>query len=183
MAPKTSHRARIPRKILPANQIFVDQYQSGEPTSADSGMPTIPSDMPCNLILIPQTPSRTRRATVVTRSPDPLRQRNSLQLDVQLATSAPKRREKSKSQNDLGRPITPITRLEFEIERREFLFAFILRDADMPWQLQTHNRPPPLVSPPSWTPVSSLLTNSPQRTMIPSSSSLPAMTFQPPLCK
>ncbi|KAJ2982066.1 hypothetical protein NUW54_g10795 [Trametes sanguinea] len=62
---------------------------------------------------VPETPSRKRRATVVTRSPETKRKPPSLEIDV----SPSKRREKSKSHSELVRPITPITKLEFELER------------------------------------------------------------------
>ncbi|OBZ68659.1 Serine/threonine-protein kinase par-1 [Grifola frondosa] len=133
---RTNRSARLPRKILAANHIFVDEYESGQfdrsslfaDQTADShpgrdsfvntanfaehSLQTIPSE--AQSPAVPQTPSRQRRATVVTRSPDHDRKVVSLDTDT---TSPSKRREKSKSQNDLARPITPITRLEFELER------------------------------------------------------------------
>ncbi|KAH9936578.1 uncharacterized protein B0H18DRAFT_1113952 [Fomitopsis serialis] len=136
---------RIPRKILAANQIFTDEYESGfldqtaqsfdrsqgssffadkkeEPKSPNNinedTLPTIPSEQPSILsnnqsLVVPETPSRRRRATVVTRSPEPARKKPSLEID----TSPSKRREKSRSQNDLIRPITPVTKLEFELQK------------------------------------------------------------------
>ncbi|KAI0330464.1 hypothetical protein GY45DRAFT_1323595 [Cubamyces sp. BRFM 1775] len=157
---------RVPRKILPANQIFVNEYESGmfdrsmlsaSPSAsplpspsflntmnfADHSLPTIPSEMPSRVshgyndereqssrsffgeklsagveasgtgLAVPETPSRKRRATVVTRSPETKRKAPSLELDL----SPSKRREKSKSHSELVRPITPITKLEFELER------------------------------------------------------------------
>ena len=72
--------------------------------------------------VVPQTPSRRRRATVVTRSPEPVGKGMKLEIDTVSPYSSPsKRREKSKSQNDLARPITPVTKLEFELERRTWL--------------------------------------------------------------
>ncbi|EED78106.1 predicted protein [Postia placenta Mad-698-R] len=132
---------RVPRKILAANHIFADGYESGimDQTMssfngasvdhaeqsrildaiADVTLPTIPSEPPSFALdpqspLVPSTPSRKRRATVVTRSPESKAKRNSLTIDT---ASPSKRREKSKSQNDLARPITPVTKLEFELER------------------------------------------------------------------
>ncbi|KAI0629755.1 hypothetical protein C8Q77DRAFT_1064543 [Trametes polyzona] len=151
---------RVPRKILPANQIFVNEYESGmfdrstasasmsmsplpspsflnTKNFAEHSLPTIPSELPSRvshdghepersfsqgpaqeagsplLRPMPETPSRKRRATVVTRSPETKRRGPSLELDL----SPSKRREKSKSHSDLVRPITPITKLEFELER------------------------------------------------------------------
>ena len=164
---------RIPRKILAANQIFVDDYEpdtfarnssmlscdrsaaSMSPLPSPSCMntthftinqtlPTIPSEGPSSILdtsrsyvtesparagsagpstvianAPPQTPTRRRRATVVTRSPEDGRKALSLELDM----SPSKRREKSRSHGDLLRPITPITKLEFELERRMFIFS------------------------------------------------------------
>ncbi|KAI0923171.1 hypothetical protein AcV7_005759 [Taiwanofungus camphoratus] len=140
---RTNRSSRVPRKILAANQIFIDGFESGSmdqtTTSIDrtSGyfadekagsntvevvndtLPTIPSEQPSHVnevqsLAVPETPSRRRRATVVTRSPEPLRKRVSLEINTD---SPSKRREKSKSQNDLARPITPVTKLEFELKR------------------------------------------------------------------
>ncbi|OCH84370.1 kinase-like protein [Obba rivulosa] len=138
---------RMPRKILAASEIFADvsQIVEGElsprsdsvfPTSPmgwsredktnldvlEHTLPTIPSEQPSTASPVqspmPETPRR-RRATVVTRSPEPAHERKA-SLDLQVDTTSPspsKRREKSKSQNDLARPITPVTRLEFELEQ------------------------------------------------------------------
>ncbi|CCM06214.1 uncharacterized protein FIBRA_08459 [Fibroporia radiculosa] len=141
--PSTSHdrsnrSSRVPRKILPANKIFVDEYESGIfdriPTSFDQStvedtkaettgnvdqtLPTIPSEQPSFAsgsmpLPVPETPSRRRRATVVTRSPEPARKKSS---DC-VVESPSKRREKSRSQYDLLRPITPVAKLEFELEK------------------------------------------------------------------
>ncbi|KAI0081624.1 hypothetical protein K474DRAFT_1671815 [Panus rudis PR-1116 ss-1] len=140
---KSQRSNRVPRRILAANQIFVDEYQSGEispgftsteylssaPPSApplnvsfaltDITIPTIPDEQsklmqsPTSVtaVQMPQTPSRARRATVVTRSPEPKGQKPELKIDVE----SPSHKEKSKSQNDLGRAITPIHQLEFEL--------------------------------------------------------------------
>ncbi|KAI0338866.1 hypothetical protein BDW22DRAFT_1362161 [Trametopsis cervina] len=89
----------------------------------DASIPSIPSEDPSRMITHvklsdgPGTPSRQRRrATILSRSPEaPAKTKPALQLDL----SPSKGREKSRSQNDLqlGRPITPVTRLEFEIEQ------------------------------------------------------------------
>ncbi|CDO76701.1 hypothetical protein BN946_scf184975.g10 [Trametes cinnabarina] len=154
---RSTRTNRVPRKILPANQIFVNEYESGvydrstlsASTSAsplpspsflntmnfaEHSLPTIPSELPscvsheqefsrsyaaegtsrdAVLLSAPETPSRKRRATVVTRSPEMKRKPVSLEIDV----SPSKRREKSKSHSELIRPITPIAQLEFELER------------------------------------------------------------------
>ncbi|KAI0647816.1 hypothetical protein C8Q79DRAFT_952090 [Trametes meyenii] len=146
---RSTRSNRVPRKILAANQIFIDGYESGvydRSTSmsasplpspsflntmnfAEHSLPTIPSELPSRTSHdlqrsyaaagetssppVPETPSRKRRATVVTRSPETKRKAPSLEIDM----SPSKRREKSKSHSELVRPITPITKLEFELER------------------------------------------------------------------
>ncbi|KAL1950380.1 hypothetical protein VTO73DRAFT_5504 [Trametes versicolor] len=156
---RSARANRMPRKIMAANQIFVNEYESGvfdrstlsasasplpSPSFlntmnfAEHSLPTIPSEMPSRVshdndvehsrsymgeeqpgrastsaLAVPETPSRKRRATVVTRSPEMKRKTPSLEID----TSPSKRREKSKSYSELVRPITPITKLEFELER------------------------------------------------------------------
>lgn len=145
-----SSTTRVARKILAANQIFVDEYESGEPSPLNSSfdhsqtsasfllspreksflanntLPTIPSEDERSRVevglKVQQSPSRVRRATVVTRSPEPKPRPEIRRSEGDEVTASPsKRREKSRSQNDLGRAITPVTQLEFEIERREFL--------------------------------------------------------------
>ncbi|KAI0826825.1 hypothetical protein BC628DRAFT_1410038 [Trametes gibbosa] len=156
---RSARANRVPRKILPANQIFVNEYEAGSAydrsTSmspsmsplpspsflntlnfADHSLPTIPSELPSRVshdesrdqdqsrtsaaagasLVVPETPTRRRRATVVTRSPETKREKAKPSLEL-LELSPSKRREKSKSHSDLVRPITPISRLEFELER------------------------------------------------------------------
>lgn len=138
---------RLPRRILAANQIFVNEYESGEispsctseffnsapPSAAHNGsfgidhtLPTIPSEAnsPAPAIReLPVTPNksrtRTRSHTVVTRSPEVKKERPSLEIDTTASPS--KRREKSRSQNDLSRAITPVAELELQIERSKIL--------------------------------------------------------------
>ena len=140
--------SRVPRKILAANQIFANEYDTSQmdrgmssPLSAstpsrhltepvlverrsmvDLTIPTIPdensgkvSGEPQVPVEVPVTPQRkrVRRATIVTRSPEAERTRPSLEIDVD------RRKEKSRSQHDLGRPITPVTKLAFELEQRQ----------------------------------------------------------------
>jgi serine/threonine-protein kinase GIN4 len=57
---------------------------------------------------------RTRRATVLGRSPEKSR---GVDIDVDMTPS--KRKEKSKSANDLKRLIRPISKVEFELDRCE----------------------------------------------------------------
>ncbi|KAI0087036.1 hypothetical protein BDY19DRAFT_1092650 [Irpex rosettiformis] len=141
-----SGSSRGPRRILAANHIFTQEPEAdpSDPASPKLNVPTdekevsieyrrswmndIPSttspeepNRGSNLTKLfdgPTTPPRhRRRATIGTRSPESLtKTRPSLDL------SPSKRREKSRSQNDLqtvglGRAITPVNRLEFEIEQ------------------------------------------------------------------
>ncbi|KAI0693211.1 hypothetical protein BC835DRAFT_1546100 [Cytidiella melzeri] len=143
---RSNRSSRVPRKILAANHIFSQDYQpgSGDSTTMSQNvsvsgedqsvqyrrswmnetLPTIPSEEPSKMSMFsslsdaPGTPPRhRRRATIITRSPEAVSKvKPALELDM----SPSKRREKSRSQNDLqmlGRPITPVTRLEFEIEQ------------------------------------------------------------------
>lgn len=112
--------------------VYLDGLQSEINTRnfEDHTLPTIPSEDSANIsqpqthFEFPTTPSRKRRATVVTRSPEQPRTRNSLRLEIDISPS--KRREKSRSQNDLLRPITPVAQLEFEIEKRTFFYLTCL---------------------------------------------------------
>lgn len=141
---RSNRSNRVPRKILAANQIFVDEYDSSRLDDSlgssvnssqpggihttqlksmfDDSLPVIPSEGPTRMSIaqqevdVPGTPQRNRRrATIVTRSPEAPRRKPSLELDI----SPTKHKEKSKSQHDLGRPITPVTRLEFELQQRK----------------------------------------------------------------
>lgn len=140
---------RVPRKILAANQIFVNEYESGEispgvsstcfdsappsgrPSTTINGslgfgleqtLPTIPSEAgsPAPFAQeLPATPSkvrtRTRSHTIITRSPGAKGEKPSLEIDISASPSRMK--EKSKSQNDLVRAITPVAELELQIEK------------------------------------------------------------------
>jgi serine/threonine-protein kinase GIN4 len=143
---RSNHSLRAPRRILAANHIFA---QENEAVAADGGLmgasttekdqvveyrrswmdeafiaaPEEPADRISTftkLSDVPSTPmNHRRRATIGTRSPEMLSpKRPSLEIDL----TPSRRREKSKSQNDLqmfiGRPITPVNRLEFEVEQR-----------------------------------------------------------------
>ncbi|GJE88475.1 protein kinase domain-containing protein [Phanerochaete sordida] len=133
---RSQHSSRVRRRILPANQIFADESEvnkpdsgvsspqkaSTEPTSVvDLSIPIIPDENASQVSLVPvpcvpeapMTPAhaRARRATIYTRSPDTNRRKPSLEIEMN------KHKEKSRSQHDLGRPITPVTRLQFELEQ------------------------------------------------------------------
>lgn len=138
--------------MLAASQIFVDEYDtsradqsmmslnssvnsrppqedqklSDRDSMVELNIPSIPSEDPSRVSIDLQDPSdapstpgpaRTRRATIST--PSPVTEKNpTLKIDTD------DQREKSKSQHDLGRPITPVTRLEFELEQRESIPVF-----------------------------------------------------------
>jgi hypothetical protein len=59
-------------------------------------------------------PRPTRRATVLGRTPERPRI-----LNIDADTTPSKRREKSKSANDLSRLIRPISKVQFELDNRE----------------------------------------------------------------
>jgi hypothetical protein len=80
--------------------------------SVDKNLPALPSDGVAG-ILTTSTPSRPRRATVTTRSLEPLKK-----VSFDIDTGSPsKRKEKCRSQGNLLRPIETIDRLEFELQK------------------------------------------------------------------
>ena len=136
----SSRSSRIPRRILPANQIFVDDYDTNHADQSavvslsqeeapvkrrsviDLSIPVVLSEnsaTPQETTEAPTTPiqTRVRRATIVTRSPEVDGRRPSLEVDTDT------QREKSKSQHDLGRSITPVNKLELELEQCQFLLV------------------------------------------------------------
>ena len=76
--------------------------------------PPVQRDGPTRSAFSFASPRPTRRATVLGRSPEKSR---SLDVDVDMTSS--KRREKSKSANDLKRLIHPITKVQLELDDRE----------------------------------------------------------------
>ncbi|KAI0315826.1 hypothetical protein OF83DRAFT_1061408 [Amylostereum chailletii] len=130
----TSHNvsvrsSRLPRKLLAASEIFSDSdlspgdrsFLSASASSytgtvnktriPDNTLPTIPSEEPSRGTLSFDSPKRMRRATVLGQSPGKSR---SLEIDP---GSPSHRREKSRSQNDLQRAISPVSKLTFELDR------------------------------------------------------------------
>lgn len=118
------------RRVLPANQVFqveedssVDQSFASSSTPAQNDHPdVVPMDI---LHIVPREgpsgsafscvgPRPTRRATVLGPSPEKPR---ILNIDADMTPS--KRREKSKSANDLNRLIRPISKVQFELDKRE----------------------------------------------------------------
>ena len=76
--------------------------------------PPVQPDVPTRSAFSFDSPRPTRRATVLGRSPEKSR---SLDVDVDMTPS--KRREKSKSANDLKRLIRPISKVQLELDDRE----------------------------------------------------------------
>jgi serine/threonine-protein kinase GIN4 len=76
--------------------------------------PAVQPDGPTRPAFSFDSPRPTRRATVLGRSPEKSR---SLDVDVEMTPS--KRREKSKSANDLQRLIRPISTVQLELDNRE----------------------------------------------------------------
>lgn len=126
-----NHCTRPSRRALPADQIFQVEEGSGPDQSlASSSTPpqnvhrgVVRTDL---LLVAPlegssrtafpyDSPRPTRRATVLGRSPEKLR---TLDIDIDNMTPS-KRREKSKSANDLKRLIRPISKVQIELDKRE----------------------------------------------------------------
>lgn len=120
---------RCSLKALPANQVFqveedssVDQSfaSSSNPVQGDHHnvaltdiLPTGPRERPSSAFSC-DGPRPTRRATVLGPTPEKL---HILNIDTDMTPS--KRREKSKSANDLNRLIRPISKVQFELDKRE----------------------------------------------------------------
>ncbi|KAI6016227.1 hypothetical protein EDC04DRAFT_543426 [Pisolithus marmoratus] len=120
----TTRSSRLPRRHLPANQIFAEMTDPSAPLSParedrsmsfsyidapESSCPVLPT-----LSVLGQTPPRQRRATISTRSP--AQERNKYGEDDMLDVGTPsKRREKSRSYGNLDRHIRDVAKLEMEL--------------------------------------------------------------------
>jgi serine/threonine-protein kinase GIN4 len=118
------------RRALPASQVFqveedssVDQSFASSSNSAQNDhhnvvlthiLPTGPREGPSCSAFSYDGPRPTRRATVLGRTPEKPR---ILTIDTDMTPS--KRREKSKSANDLNRLIRPVSKVQFELDKRE----------------------------------------------------------------
>lgn len=129
-ASSVNRTSRLPRKVLAASQIFTSD-DSMDQTAGSSfafvssvniappvnkTLPAVPAEdstAPSSFIVV-STPPRARRATITTRSPEGLKTQASFDLDT---GSPSKRKEKSKSQGNLLRPIQTIERLELELKK------------------------------------------------------------------
>lgn len=140
---KTSGGA-LDADVFRATPITRDRSKSlADPSTT---LPTIPSEVlegesgPC-------TPSRPRRRTIVTRSPVKRESVSPTPTACELMDSPSKRKEKSRSHNDLqglgngrlGRAITPVSQLEFALSRRK-PFELLLHDRRLTFAL--HSREP-----------------------------------------
>ena len=128
--PSRDRSQRPSRRAPPANQVFqVEEDSSVDQSSASSSnpaqkdhhnvvltdiLPTGPRDGPSCPAFSCDGPRPTRRATVLGRTPEKPPISN---IDVEMTPS--KRREKSKSANDLNRLIRPISKVQFELDKRE----------------------------------------------------------------
>ncbi|KAI9443637.1 hypothetical protein H4582DRAFT_1211018 [Lactarius indigo] len=112
--------ARPSRKAPTASQIFRLEEDSSADQSGLSLAASAQNDSasqlegPSRSAFSFDSPRPTRRATVLGRSPEKSR---SLDIDVDMTPS--KRREKSKSANDLKRLIRPISKVQLELDKRE----------------------------------------------------------------
>ena len=124
-----SRSSRLPRRLLAANEIFAESTDSNAPLSpapsrgedpstsfscvhaSESSVPVLPSTS-----MLMQTPRR-RRATISTRSPAQVK--SGLTASDIIDGSPSKRREKSKSQSNLGRHIQDVAKLELELNKGE----------------------------------------------------------------
>lgn len=121
---------RPSRRALPADQIFQVEEGSGPDQSFASSstpaqnvhrgvvrtdlLPVAPSEGSGRTAFSFDSPRPTRRATVLGRSPE-----TSRTLDINVDMTPSKRREKSKSANDLKRLIRPISKVQIELDKRE----------------------------------------------------------------
>ena len=125
-ASSVNRTSRLPRKILTASQIFSCDG-SMDPTasssfafvevspSVDKTLPAIPADdSTASSSFLVVSPPRARRAAITIRSLEGLKTQDNFDLDT---GSPSKRKEKSKSQGNLLRPIQTIERLELELKK------------------------------------------------------------------
>ena len=128
--PSRDRSQKPSRTAFPANQVFqVEEDSSAHQSSGSSSnpaqndhhnvvltdiLPTCPREGPGCSAFSCDNPRPTRRATVLGRTPEKPR---ILNIDVDMTPS--KRREKSKSANDLNRLIRPISKVQFELDKRE----------------------------------------------------------------
>jgi len=127
--------SRLPRKVLAASEIFSDETEQGQNQTMSSAYATanntatLEEGITCSegtsqLLPVLRTPTRKRRATVSTRSPEPIETQNTFDID---AESPSKRKEKCRSHGNLFQlHITPISMLELELEKRKRLLMSLM---------------------------------------------------------
>jgi len=152
---------RLPRRVLAASQIFdengtspVDQSMATTAPSSFVGVNTStaesswtdatspPADKSQFLIPEIHTPSRRRRATVSTRSPEPVSP-----APADTGGSPSKRKEKSKSHANLFQlHIAPLSLLEAEINKRMFLIVYCFGVSPSVYNSTRHPALPKIIS-------------------------------------
>jgi serine/threonine-protein kinase GIN4 len=137
-----SQLTRPSRRAVPANQIFQVEEDSSPHQGLTSStpakndhrdvvptdiLPVVPLQGPGRSAFMSDSPRPTRRATVLARSPE-----KPQALDIDVDNTPSRRREKSKSANDLKRLIRPISKVQFELDKREpprcttlYLYSFL----------------------------------------------------------
>ena len=134
-ANNTGRSSRLPRRHIPANQIFAELDTPDAPLSPasqeksmsfsyidmpESSCPVLPS-----LSVLAQTPRRQRRATISTPSPAPERSRRG-DDNVFDAGTPSKKREKSRSIGNLDRHIRDVVKLELELNTGGSIFILVV---------------------------------------------------------
>ena len=130
---RTNRSSRLPRKVLAASQIFANnEYANGSTSMSafvtvdapgvDKTLPALPSEGPSGAadFIAVTTPPRPRRATITSRSPEVLKTKTSFDIN---SGSPSKRKEKSKSQGNLLRPIVPFDRLGLEMHNGIHIYS------------------------------------------------------------
>jgi hypothetical protein len=122
--------SRQPPKASTASQIFADRAgpsSAENDGNADSMSPSTLENL-CRVTTaiehnLQTPPPRTRRATVSTQSPDPAHPERSLDEGT---CSPSKHKEKYRSHGDLMQPISSLSVLELELQKRSWFFHVIL---------------------------------------------------------
>ena len=119
--------SRPPPMALTASQIFAERAGPSSAGNADSMSPSTLENL-CRVTTaiehnLQTPPPRTRRATVSTQSPDPAHPERSLDEGT---CSPSKHKEKYRSHGDLMQPISSLSILELELQKRSWFFHVIL---------------------------------------------------------
>jgi serine/threonine-protein kinase GIN4 len=112
--------AHLPHKVLTANQIFTDRpSSSNQPLLSSVDAVENPGRVTERNL---HTPQRTRRATVSTRSPEPVKSETTFSVEK---SSPSKHKAKSRSHGNIMQPISSISVLELELKKRTFIISFL----------------------------------------------------------